>query len=265
LPPEQPNEHLEVLRPYRERARIHIENFPDILRSLTAVSPKNLKECSSARLRKMGGEFGAFYSRLAEVVRMPQPVRRTRPIRDIRQPNDPNFVTGEGLGFSSPLGTEASRQFQSSPFSPSESDPVEQSDHELRKKHETVTASMATEFISTILDICCDQPNPNSRIEFNPAPTTYTLDTPSFKTTCQDDGCLIRRHTSQLTGSWLPHGYNLAIVECKAQYTSWNEDEDIAQVSSNVLAQQVCEMISSVFERIETVYDAEDLSQKQRQ
>ncbi len=183
---------------------------------------------------------------------MPQPVRRTRPNRDIRQPNDPNFVTGEGLGFSSPLGTEASRQFQSSPFSPSESGPVEQSDHELRKKHETVTAGMATEFISTILDICCDQPNPNSRIEFNPAPTTYTLDTPSFKTTCQDEGCLIRRPTTQLTGSWLPHGYNLAIVECKRgrRYS---------------LAQQVCEMISSVLERIDTVYDAEDLSQKQRQ
>jgi hypothetical protein len=156
LPPEQANEHLEILRPYRERARIHIENFPEILRSLTAVSPKNLKEYSSARLRKIGGEFGAFYSRLAEVVRMPQPVRRTRPERDIRQPYDPNFVTGEGLGFSSPLGTEASTQFQSSPFSLSESDPVEQSDHELRKKHETVTASMAAEFISAILDICSD-------------------------------------------------------------------------------------------------------------
>jgi hypothetical protein len=176
---------------------------------------------------------------------MPQPVRRTRPNRDIRQPNDPNFVTGEGLGFSSPLGTEASRQFQSSPFSPSESGPVEQSYHELRKKHETVTAGMATEFISTILDICCDQPNPNSRIEFNPAPTTYTLDTPSFKTTCQDEGCLIRRHTTQLTGSWLPQ-YNLAIVECK-------RGRNIVRVSSNVLAQQVCEMISSVLERIDTV------------
>ena len=65
--------------------------------------------------------------------------------------------------------------------------------------------------------------------------------------------------------SWIPDGYNLAIMECKAQYTSWNEDEDIARASPNVLAQQVGEMITSVSERIDTVRHADKLSQKERQ
>jgi hypothetical protein len=53
-------------------------------------------------------------------------------------------------------------------------------------------------------------------------------------TTCQDDGSLIRRIKIESSNSWIADGYNLAIVECKAQNTSWNEDEDIAGVSPNV-------------------------------
>jgi hypothetical protein len=55
------------------------------------------------------------------------------------------------------------------------------------------------------------------------------------------------------------------MVESKAQYTSWNEDEDVARVSTNVLAQQVCEVVTSIFQRIEIEDDLEDLSQKARQ
>jgi hypothetical protein len=256
--------HLDIFQEYIEPARIYIKNCHGIFQPLTAVSLKLLKECSFAELRKIGGGFGAFYVRLAEVVRMPPPEKRSQPSRDVRQPDRQGFVTGEGLGFSSPLGTETSGQ-QSSPFSPSESDPVERSDHALRTKHETVTAGMAAEFISSVLDLCCKQSSQHSRIEFATAPTTYNMRTKWFQTTCQDDGSLIRRHKSKFSGLWSSRGDILAIVEAKAQYTSWNEDEDIAQVSYNVLAQQVCEMKSSLSQRIDLEGVLEDLTHKDRQ
>lgn len=265
-PPQHPNKHLEILRPYRERARIHIKNSPAISRTLMAVSPKPLGQSSSAELRHIGGPFGAFYSRLAEVARMPPPEPREPSDRRIPRPQDPDFVTGEGLGLSSSIGSRSSQQAQSSPpYVPSESDLVERADHELRKKPETVTAGMAAEFISAILDICSDQPSPISRIEFNPAPTTYTLNVQSFKTTCQDDGSLVRRTKDPESGAWLSKVNPLAIMECKAQYTSWNVDEDIATVSTKVLAQQFCEMIPSIFERIERASDIEKLSRSECQ
>lgn len=214
----------------------------------------------------MGGHFGAFYSRLAEVVRIAQLERRVQPNRDINRPERTEYVTSEGLGFSSPLGTDASTQVQSSPFAPSDSDPTERSDHELRIKHEVVTASMTAEFISTVLDICSKQLNPTSRIEFSAAPTTYKMRTRWLQTTCQDDGSLICRHKSVFSGYWVPRGYPLAIVESKAAYTSWNEDEDSAQVSTNVLAQQICEMVTSTFQRSDIGEDdLEDLNPKARQ
>lgn len=172
-PPRPQMKHLDILQEYIEpAARIYIKNCHGIFQPLTAVSPKLLKECSFAELRKIGGGFGAFYV---------------------------GFVTGEGLGFSSPLGTETSGQ-QSSPFSPSESDPIERSDHALRTKHETVTAGMAAEFISSVLDLCCEQSSQHSRIEFATAPTTYNMRTKWFQTTCQDDGSLIRRHKRKFSG-----------------------------------------------------------------
>jgi hypothetical protein len=48
----------EVRSTMSELAHILIENFPALYVPLTALSPKHLKECSSAELRKMGGGFG---------------------------------------------------------------------------------------------------------------------------------------------------------------------------------------------------------------
>jgi hypothetical protein len=76
---------------------------------------------------------------------------------------------------------------------------------------------------------------------------------------------MIRRHKSKFSGFWVSHGYTLAMVESKAQYASWNKDEDVARVSTDVLAQQVCEVVTSIFQRIELEDDLEDLSQKARQ
>ena len=82
------------------------------------------------------------------------------------------------------------------------------------------------------------------------------METKWFKTTCQDDGSLIRRSKFQLNRLWKSKTEILAIVDAKAQYT---------QVSNNVLAQQVCAMKSLLFQRIKAEDTREDLSYNGRQ
>jgi hypothetical protein len=229
------------------------------------VTPKGLKQCSHQELRAVGNRFGAFYTRLADVTRLPLPESQTRPARVTRPPDRPGYVSVEGLGLSSPLGTELSDYSQPSSFSLSESDPVEQSEHILRIQHETVTAGMASEFISVIVDLCSEQTQPESRIEFTSAPTTYTMESQWLRTVCQDDGSFIRRIKSRLHGHWISKGHNLAILEAKALYKCWSEDEDVAQLSTNVLAQQACEIVSSIFQRLDIDDEVDDLSRKDRQ
>ena len=180
-------------------------------------------------------------------------------------PDRPGYVSGEGLGLLSPLGTQLSGSSKPSSFSLSESDPVEQSEHMLRVQHETVTVAMASEFISVIVDLCSEQTQPESRIEFTSAPTTYTMESQWLRTVCQDDGSFIRRIKSGLHRVWTSMGHNLAIPEAKALYKSWSEDEDVAHLSTNVLAQQACEMISSIFQRLDIDDEADNLSRKDRQ
>jgi hypothetical protein len=264
-PPHPQLHHLTVLEPYLERARAQLERAPGVYQSLVAVTPKRLKQCSHQELRAVGNHFGAFYTRLADVTRLPLPEPRTRPARVTQPPDRPGYVSGEGLGLSSPLGTQLSGSSQPSSFSLSESDPVEQSEHMLRVQHETVTAAMASEFISVIVDLCSEQTQPESRIEFTSAPTTYTMESQWLRTVCQDDGSFIRRIKSGLHGVWTSMGHNSAILEAKALYKSWSENEDVAQLSTNVLAQQACEMISSIFQRLDIDDEADNLSRKDRQ
>jgi hypothetical protein len=50
---------------------------PEIAKSLKTVAKKDLEQSSSAELRKVGKEFGAFFSHLREVVRMPEEKARS--------------------------------------------------------------------------------------------------------------------------------------------------------------------------------------------
>jgi hypothetical protein len=128
-PPHPQPHHLTVLEPYLERTRTQLERAPVVYQGLVAVTPKRLKQCSHQELRAVGNHFGAFYTRLADVTRLPLPEPQTRPARATQPPDRPGYVSGEGLGHSQP-----------SSFSLSESHPVEQSEHILRVQHETVTA-----------------------------------------------------------------------------------------------------------------------------
>ncbi|OBT76564.1 hypothetical protein VF21_05440 [Pseudogymnoascus sp. 05NY08] len=205
--------HLPVLEPYVELARRRLKHTDEVYQSLIAVTPKDLRLCSHQQLRAKGNHFGAFYIRLADIVRLPPGEPQVRPSRVVSPPDMSGYVSGEGLGLSSPVGSQQLDSSQPSSFSLSESDPVERPEHVLRTKHEVVTAGMAAEFISAVLDICSEQKNADSRIEFTPAPTT-----------------------------------------------SWNEEEDVAQISTSVRAQLACEVFGSIFQRLNADDDPDDLS-----
>src|SRR5437588_11673759 len=76
-PPHPQPHHLTVLEPYFERARTQLERAPVVYQSLVAVTPKRLKQCSHRELRAVGNHFGAFYTRLADVTRLPLPELQT--------------------------------------------------------------------------------------------------------------------------------------------------------------------------------------------
>lgn len=184
--------HLPVLEPYLESSRDQLKHAPDVWQYLEAVTPKDLKQCSHQQLRTESRQFGAFYTRLADVARLPDPEPLYRPAR---------------LGLSSPLGTEKHGHYQSSSFSLSDGDPADKTDHILRTQHETVTAGMAAEFISAVVDLCSVQAQPDSRIEFTPAPTTYTMESQWLHVVCQDDGSFTRRSKSSFHGRWVSQGH----------------------------------------------------------
>lgn len=257
--------HLPVLEPYIELARRRLKNTDDVYQSLISVTPKDLRLCSHQQLRAKGNHFGAFYIRLADITRLPAGELQVRPTRVVSAPDRSGYVSGEGLGLSSPIGSERLVSSQPSSFSLSESDPVEQPEHVLRTKHEVVTAGMAAEFISAILDMCSEQKNTDSRIEFTPAPTTYIIESQWFQSVCQDDGSFIRRKKSKPDRGWISQGHNLAILEAKALYTSWNEEEDVAQISTSVRAQLACEVFGSIFQRLNADDDPDNLTCKDRQ
>jgi hypothetical protein len=60
-------------------------------------------------------------------------------------------------------------------------------------------------------------------------------------------------------------GHNLAVLEAKALYKSWNEDEDVIQLSTNVLPQQAREIVSSIFQRLDIDGEVDDLGGEDRQ
>lgn len=76
-------------------------------------------------------------------------LKKTQHSRDVSQPDRLGFVTREGLGLSPSLRPiSQTPEPQSSLYKPSKV---------TRTKYETVTAGMAAEFVSSVVDLCCEQ------------------------------------------------------------------------------------------------------------
>jgi hypothetical protein len=86
---------------------------------------------------------------------------------------------------------------------------------------------MTAEFISAVVDLARYKRNQTRELRFTPAPTTYTMESQWLHVVCQDDAFFTQRSKSSVQGSWVSKEHTLAMLEAKALYKSWSEDEDV--------------------------------------
>lgn len=125
-----------------------------------------------------------------------------------------------------------------------------------------MSADMAAQFISMVVDRLSGQTSPSHRIEFFEAPTIFELDSSNFACTCQDDGAIVRRDFNVVISRWVSHESFLCSLEAKSRYTK-ADASDIEVVSDPVFAQHVCEILGSVMSMVKEG-EYEDLEPNER-
>lgn len=131
------------------------------------------------------------------------PSRRLR--ENIGAPKRPNFRSGKGEGFSlSPTMDSSPLTTVSSTYSPRHLSEKPGFEEQIdRKTHEVVSANMAAQVISIVIDLYSGQPTERITTEFSNAPNTFYLDSPQFNCICQDDGAIGRREFNPNTRTWI--------------------------------------------------------------
>lgn len=253
--------HLPILQPHFNAAmeQLHAAENGSILLQLNKLSKLDVMRRTHGELRRQCPQLGSYYANLANVLE-PNPASaplQTRspsaspmPTRSRQTPLRSGFVTGEGLGFSSP--TTASDGIHSSPsFAPSVNAPIDRSEYEDRVKSEEVSRALASEFLSVICDLTRDPTSDrnSSRLEFTSESHTYNI--PPLDTTCDDDGSFVLKRFHN--GVWRRQDLNAhCCLEAKRIHDQWEEDEDddVGVITNEVFAQQVGEMLGMAFRRM---------------
>ena len=243
-----------ALKSHTSAASRKVDESTMPLRSLTKLSADKISKMCHRELRLAGEDFGPFYVALSDVMCPPEPstsIRSTRIRRQAAQSSE--FVTGQG--FSSPPTAESRRHgdilSSSSSFQPSsqgEEDFEAQLD---RAKHEAVSADLAAQFISSVLDLFLAEPEPTAvrtkrRIEFSREPTKFYLKSSVFSCACEDDGSIIWRKVNPFTTKWPSNRTFLCSLEAKARYTQADAQSGNPTVSGRVLAQIACELLGAI-------------------
>ncbi len=237
---------------YKTTATARVAADRSLLTSLTSFSYEELRSLSHRALRSVPS-FGSFFVSLADVTRVRSQSLPSRRLREnIQAPERPNFRSGEGEGFSSspPIGSSPFTTV-SSTYSPrhlnERPDFEEQID---RKKHEVVSANMAAQFISIVIDLYSSQPDESITTEFFNAPNTFYLISPHLNCICQDDGAAWRREFNPITKTWMnPQSELLYSLEVKSSYFQV-DSSGIGATSDSTLAQQFCELLGSELSQV---------------
>ena len=192
---------IPILNDYKTTATDRVAADRSLLTSLTSISYEELRSLSHRALRSVPS-FGSFFVSLADVTRARSqsvPSRRLR--ENIQAPERPDFRSGEGEGFSSspPIGSSPFTTV-SSLYSPRHMNERPDFEEQIdRKKHEVVSANMAAQFISTVIDFYSNQPDGNITTEFFNAPNTFHLVSPHLNCICQDDSGTWRKEFNPIT------------------------------------------------------------------
>lgn len=243
---------IPILNDYKTTATARVAADRSLLTSLTSFSYEELRSLSHRALRSVPS-FGSFFVSLADVTRVRSQSLPSRRLREnIQAPERPKFRSGEGEGFSSspPIGSSPFTTV-SSTYSPrhlnERPDFEEQID---RKKHEVVSANMAAQFISIVIDLYSSQPDESITTEFFNAPNTFYLISPHLNCICQDDGAAWRREFNPITKTWMnPQSELLYSLEVKSSYFQV-DSSGIGATSDSTLAQQFCELLGSELSQV---------------
>jgi hypothetical protein len=193
--------HLPILRPHFSAAmeQLNAADTGSILLQLNRFTKIDVTRRAHSELRRQCPQLGSYYANLTTVLepnptsaplQSRSPSASPIPTRSRQTPLRSGFVTGEGLGFSSP--NTASDGINSSPlFAPSVNAPIDRSDYEDRVKSEEVSRSLASEFLGVICDLTRDATSNHisGQLEFTSESHTHNI--PPLNTTCDDDGSFV--------------------------------------------------------------------------
>ncbi|KAL5351060.1 hypothetical protein ACLOAV_004635 [Pseudogymnoascus australis] len=226
------NQDLPILNQFAGTATNIIGANESLLASLGQFSRDQLRTFPHRKLRN--NPFASFFVSLADVAREGSYERPFRLLRhDTRIPERPNFRSGEGEGFSSSPAGGSSPYTIGSLYSPGQQNEAPDFEEQIdRKKHETVSANMAAQFISVILDLYSNHATEFVSTEFDNAPNTFYLKTSQLNCICQDDGAIWRRKFNPVTRAWL-------------------NVERVGAISYQDLGQQFCELLGPVLSQVQ--------------
>lgn len=227
---------------------------------LTKPPPPDAKSMCHRELRQAGGDFGSFYVGLSDVICMPDESALNSRTSSTRERNPairlPEYKTGEGLS-SPPIAGELSNPVPSS--SPYQQSSQGDDDFEAqldRTRDEAVSADLAVEFISCVLDLFLGPTHIQThgqspfRIEFSKEPTTFILQTHTLTFTCMDYGSVVKRKKMPFRTTWSGTKVRLCSLEVKAKYSNTDVSSGKATTSDRVLAQLTCEMLGGLMDHI---------------
>jgi hypothetical protein len=243
------NQHL---RPYMNQAESQLYKHPKLVDELTKFRPSDVDGMSHSGLRQLSGKPGAFYQALAVVrdTNEPEEEPQVRPARLPQPPVREGFVSGDGLQLSSsPLADTTSSPPEippSSPYVPPSPSETSHATYEARRKPEIATATLAFEFLSSVLSLT-GPVNEATQLEFVNTPATFVSKLGASECVSINDGSLLQRG---LVGTrWTTIART---VHCSVEAKAWLECNAADEVgtSRQVLAQQVGEMMGMISQRI---------------
>ncbi|KAI9854373.1 MAG: hypothetical protein M1813_001276 [Trichoglossum hirsutum] len=234
------------------QAESQLYKHPKLVDELTKFRPSDVDGMSHSGLRQLSGKPGAFYQAHAVVrdTNEPEEEPQVRPARLPQPPVREGFVSGDGLQLSSsPLADTTSSPPEippSSPYVPPSPSETSHATYEARRKPEIATATLAFEFLSSVLSLT-GPVNEATQLEFVNTPATFVSKLGASECVSINDGSLLQRG---LVGTrWTTIART---VHCSVEAQAWLECNAADEVgtSRQVLAQQVGEMMGMISQRI---------------
>jgi hypothetical protein len=123
-------------------------------------------------------------------------------------------------------------------------------DEKERKQAEVASSSLASEFISLVIDVFFEQPSDlKKRLAFKEAPTQLDIinDDNTVHCTCFDDGSIIWHKQDHSSNEWRL-GSHICSAETKPGFTSSDKDGK-GKISLQMIPQYAYELIGGIMQR----------------